>query len=158
MTMKPANRISEISAEAQHFLQDCMCGLRRLRSTWAYTYSKQTLCRSSKDSLDILLISAKQWLWSACALAQADLSHCLANMWSCRKCFAPISFDVIWTKFSWKYMLKLPPGYEPGRCHSLSTFLFDIARVLGCLRMLHVPLPDVISDDVSRQNRAVPAF
>ena len=36
MQMKPTNRISEISAEAQHFLQDCMFAQR-----------------SSEESLDI---------------------------------------------------------------------------------------------------------
>ena len=36
MKMRPANRISEISAAAQHFLQDCMCAQR-----------------SSKESLDV---------------------------------------------------------------------------------------------------------
>ena len=70
--MKPANRISEISAEAQHFLQGYMCAQR-----------------SSKESLAVWLISEKQWLWSACAFAQADLSHCLAGKMSCRKCCGP---------------------------------------------------------------------
>ena len=58
----PANRISGISAEAQQSLQDCMCAQR-----------------SFKENLDVWLITAKQWLWSACANAQADLSHCLAE-------------------------------------------------------------------------------
>ena len=43
MKIRPANRISEISADAQHFLQDCMCTQR-----------------PSKESLDVWLISAKQ--------------------------------------------------------------------------------------------------
>ena len=43
MKMKPANKISDISVDRQHFLQDCM--------------SAQL---SSKESLDVLLISAKQ--------------------------------------------------------------------------------------------------
>ena len=67
--MKPANRIFEISAEAQHFLHDCIYAKRSSKKVW--------------------LISAKQWLWSACAFAQADQSHCLADMWSCRKCCGP---------------------------------------------------------------------
>ena len=41
MKMKPANRISEISAEAQHFLQGCMRAHCRLRSARPYTHSKQ---------------------------------------------------------------------------------------------------------------------
>ena len=66
MKMKPANRISEISAGAQHFLQDCMCAQPRLGSAWTYTHSKMRL----------LFFQRKQ----------ADLSHCLADMWSYRKC------------------------------------------------------------------------
>ena len=97
MKMKPTNRISEISAEAQHFLQDFMCAQR-----------------SSKESLDVWLISAKQWLWSACAFAQTDLSHCLAGMWSCRKCYGLvhlISSEQVWGESN----VKLPNlCYSPG--------------------------------------------
>ena len=45
MKMKPANRISQISDEAMHFLQYCV-------------YAQ----RSPKESFDVWLISAKQWL------------------------------------------------------------------------------------------------
>ena len=82
MKMKPAKRIFNILAEAQRFLQDCTCAQR-----------------SSKDSWDAWLISAKQWLLSACAFAQADLSHCLADMWSHRKCYVPahlMSSEQVW--------------------------------------------------------------
>ena len=43
MKMNPANKISDISAEARHFLQDCICAQH-----------------SSEESLDDWLISAKQ--------------------------------------------------------------------------------------------------
>ena len=89
MKMKVANRIAEISAEAQHFLQYCMCAQRKLRSACAYTHFKRNLYCSSHESLDVSLISAKQWLWSVCAFAQADLSHYLVDMSSSRKCCAP---------------------------------------------------------------------
>ena len=55
--------LSDISSEAQHFLQDCICVLRL-----------------SKESLDVWLTSTKQWLWSACTFA---------DMWSCRKYCGP---------------------------------------------------------------------
>ena len=45
----------------------------RLKKVWMFGYPQ----------------SAKQWLWSACAFAQADLSHCFAGMRSHRKCCAP---------------------------------------------------------------------
>ena len=48
-----------------------------------------TKLRSSKESLDVWLISAKQLLRSACAVVQADLSHCLADMWYCWKGCSP---------------------------------------------------------------------
>ena len=84
MKMKPANRISKISAESQQFLQNRICAKR-----------------SSEESLGIWLIRAKQWLWSACAFAQADLSHCLAGMSSCRKCCGPANFmpfEQVWSE------------------------------------------------------------
>ena len=59
MKMNPADRISEILAET-HFLLDCICAQRRLKSALAYMHPKQTLCRSSKESFAVLLFSAKQ--------------------------------------------------------------------------------------------------
>ena len=53
-----AYRISEISAKARHLLHVLI------------------VCVPSKDS---------DQPGQACAFAQADLSHCLADVWSCRK-------------------------------------------------------------------------
>ena len=84
MKMKPANRISDISTEVQHFLQDCICTQRL-----------------SKESWDVWLISIKQWLWSACAFVQAELCHCLEDMWSFKRCFGPdylMSSEQVWAE------------------------------------------------------------
>ena len=46
MKMKPANRISEISAQAQHFLQDCMCAKRpstEILDVWLISITKTCL-------------------------------------------------------------------------------------------------------------------
>ena len=42
MKMKPANRISDISAEAQHFLQDCICAQRSFIESLAVWLSAQS--------------------------------------------------------------------------------------------------------------------
>ena len=76
-------------AAAQHFLQGCMCAQQRLRATCASAQSDQRLHRAlcgrkgSKTSY-----GGQQLLWSDCADAQADQSHCWAHMQSCRMCCA----------------------------------------------------------------------
>ena len=59
MKMKSADKVSEISAEARHFLQDCVRPAKTQISL-CIIHSKQNICRSSNESLDSLLISAKQ--------------------------------------------------------------------------------------------------
>ena len=67
---------------AHHFLQDCMCAQRRLRSACASAQPDQHLQTSKASS------SWQQRLWSACAEAQADLSLRGAHKQSFMKCCA----------------------------------------------------------------------
>ena len=119
MKMKPAYRISDISAEAQHFLQDCICAQRSSNESlekvkkdclWKQTTHKIT---KIEDSVwlslficnTVWLISAKQWLWSACTFAQAGQSHCLADIWSCRKYCEPA--HLMWSEEVWGKKIRL---------------------------------------------------
>ena len=87
-------------AGTQHFLQDCMCAQRRLRS----------VCRPSEDSdqtahsRSLIRVFAghsvgsqgskvssgeQQRIWSDYANVRADLSLCLVHLHFCRLCCAP---------------------------------------------------------------------
>ena len=81
-----------IWAGTQHYLKDCMCAPRRLRSACASAQSDQSL-RCPLEALWILGFSqsALRRLWPDCADAQAETARrlCWAHMWTCRKCCPP---------------------------------------------------------------------
>ena len=84
---------NDIWAGAQHFLQDCMCAKRRLRSACSPEQSGPRPLHQSMDSQGFKASSGGQcWLWSACASAHVDLSLFRVHMLYCWKYLPPAQF------------------------------------------------------------------